>query len=170
MLIPLLLLSEKVLQEPLLYLSLYFKVHRARYYDLLTHVRRTGDWESWLEFFADAVRLSAAQAVETARAITALVAADRLRIATLGRLAPSAMLVFDALTRRPVRSIPNICAETGQSAMTVASALGRLGERLGMVKELTGKRRNRVYGYIAYLDTLNREALFDMPPPSDLAE
>lgn len=171
LLIPLLLLSEKVLQEPLLYLSLYFKVHRARYYDLLTHVRRTGDWETWLEFFADAVRLSAAQAVETARAITALVAADRQRIATLGRLAPSAILVFDALTRRPVRSIPNICAETGQSAMTVTSALGRLGERLGMVRELTGKRRNRVYGYIAYLDTLNREALFDTPPPPpDLAE
>lgn len=165
LLIPLLLLSEKVLQEPLLYLSFYFKVHRARYYDLLTHVRRTGDWETWLEFFADAVRLSAAQAVETARAITALVAADRQRVATLGRLAPSAMLVFDALTRRPVRSIPNICAETGQSAMTVTSALGRLGERLAMVRELTGKRRNRVYGYIAYIDTLNREALFDTPPP-----
>ena len=165
LLIPLLLLSDKVLQEPLLYLSLYFKVHRARYYELLSHVRRTGDWETWLEFFADAVRLSAAQAVETARAITALVAADRQRVATLGRLTPSAMLVFTALTRRPVRSIPNICAETGQSPVTVASALGRLGERLGMVKELTGKRRNRVYGYIAYLDTLNREALFDNPPP-----
>ncbi len=131
-------------------------------------MRRTGDWETWLEFFADAVRLSAAQAVETARAITALVVADRQRITTLGRLAPSAMLVFDALTRRPVRSIPNICAETGQSAMTVASALGRLGERLGLVTELTGKRRNRVYGYIAYLDTLNREALFDKPPPSSV--
>ena len=49
--------------------------------------------------------------------------------------------------------------------MTVASALGRLCERLGMVRELTGKRRNRVYGYMAYLDTLNREALFDTPPP-----
>ena len=77
LLIPLLLLSEKLLQEPLLYLSLYFKVHRARYYDLLTHVRRTGDWETWLEFFADAVRLSAAQAVETARAITAHAATAR---------------------------------------------------------------------------------------------
>ncbi len=162
LLIPLLLLHDKVLQEPLLYLSLYFKVHRARYYELLSHVRRTGDWEAWLAFFADAVRLSAAQAVETARAITALVAADRQRVATLGRLAPSAMLVFDALTRRPVRSIPNICAETQQSPMTVAAALGRLGERLGMVRELTGKRRNRVYSYIAYLDTLNREALFDL--------
>ena len=164
LLIPLLLLSDKVLQEPLLYLSLYFKVHRARYYELLTHVRRTGDWEIWLAFFADAVRLSAAQAVETARAITVLVAADRQRVATLGRLAPSAMLVFDALTRRPVRSIANICAETQQSPMTVASALGRLAERLGLVKELTGKRRNRVYAYVAYLDMLGREALFDHAP------
>ena len=170
LLIPLLLLSEKVLQEPLLYLSLYFKVHRARYYELLTQVRRTGDWEAWIAFFADAVRLCAAQAVETARSITALVALDRQCVATLGRHAPSAMLVFDALTRRPVRNIPGICTETGQSPTTVARVLDRLRDRLDLVRELTGKRRNRVYAYVAYLDALNREALFDVADNSSKAE
>ena len=160
LLIPLLLVHDKVLQEPLLYLSLYFKTHRARYYELLTHVRRTGDWETWLGFFADAVQLAATQAVQTARALTELVGTDRRRIVTLGRQAPSAMLVFDALARRPVRSIASICGETRQSPMTVGASLERLA-RLGIVRELTGRRRGRVFGYLAYLDTLNREALFE---------
>jgi len=82
----------------------------------------------------------------------------------LGRQAGSALLVFDALSRRPVRSIGGILAETRQSPMTVGAALQRLGA-LGVVRELTGRRRNRVFGYIAYLDTLNREALFDTPAP-----
>jgi Fic family protein len=161
LLIPLQLLSDKVLQEPLLYLSLYFKTHRSRYYELLGEVRRSGEWEAWLTFFADAVRLCAAQAVETARALTALVAADRVRVAGLGRHAPGALLVFAALARRPVRSIPSICAETKQSPTTVDRVLSRLGERLSLVREMTGKRRNRVFAYIAYLDMLNREALFE---------
>lgn len=162
LLIPLLLMQEGLLQQPLLYLSLYFKVHRARYYELLSHVRKTGDWETWLGFFADAVTHAATQAVQTARAITDLVAADRKRIVAFGRHAPSAMLVFDALTRRPVRSIPHVCAETKQSPTTVGTAMQRLAAA-GLVRELTGQKRNRVFGYIAYLDLLNREALFDMP-------
>ena len=168
LLIPLLLMQAKVLQEPLLYLSLYFKTHRARYYELLSHVRRTGDWEMWLGFFADAVHLAATQAVQTARALMALVAADRQRIVPLGRQAASAMLVFEALARRPVRNIGSICAQTHQSPVTVAASLQRLAA-LGMVRELTGRKRNRVFGYVAYLDTLNREALFDETPASPAA-
>lgn len=128
-------------------------------------MRRTGDWESWPGFFADAVQLAATQAVQTARALTELVAADRKRIVVLGRQAASATLVFEALARRPVRSIGSICAETRQSPVTVAASLQRLGE-LGLTNELTGRRRNRVFGYVAYVDTLNREALFDPPVPA----
>jgi Fic family protein len=160
LLIPLVLMQEQVLREPLLYLSLYFKIHRARYYELLSHVRKTGDWETWLGFFADAVTHSATQAVQTARALTDLVTTDRRRIVALGRLAPSAMLVFDALAKRPVRSVASICAETLQSPVTVGAALARL-VGLGLLHELTGRKRNRVFGYVAYLDLLNREALFD---------
>ncbi len=162
LLIPLLLMHEGLLQQPLLYLSLYFKVHRARYYELLSQVRKSGDWESWLGFFADAVTHAATQAVQTARALTDLVAADRKRIVALGRHAPSAMLVFDSMTRRPVRSIPHICAKTQQSPTTVGTTLQRL-QGIDLVRELTGLKRNRVFGYTAYLDLLNREALFDTP-------
>jgi Fic family protein len=163
LLIPLILMQERVLQEPLLYLSLYFKTHRSRYYELLSHVRRTGDWETWLGFFADAVQHSATQAVQTARALTQLVAADRPRLAALGRNAAGTSVVYEALARRPVRSIGSICTATGQAATTVGTALERLAA-LGLVRELTGRRRNRVFAYVAYLDTLNREALFDQPP------
>ncbi len=160
LLIPLLLMQDRVLQQPLLYISLYFKVHRARYYELLSQVRRDGDWEAWLDFFADAVRLAATQAVQTAKALTALVAQDRPRIVALGRQAPSTMLVFDALARRPVRSVASICAETRQSPMTVGGAMQRLVD-IGLVQELTGRQRNRVFGYAAYLEVLNREAMFE---------
>ena len=68
LLITLLLCDQRILREPLLYLSLYFKVHRQTYYELLNEVRRSGDWETWLEFFADAVAASAAQAIESSRA------------------------------------------------------------------------------------------------------
>ena len=162
LLIPLVLLNEKVLQQPLLYLSLFFKIHCSRYYELLTRVRTHGDWEAWLDFFLDAVRLCAAQAVDTARSINQLLGRDRLRVAALGRTAASATLVFDTLARRPVRSVTSICLETGQSPVTVNTALLRL-EQTGMVREMTGKRRGRVFGYSAYLDTPNRDALFDAP-------
>jgi Fic family protein len=165
LLIPLVLLSEKVLQQPLLYLSLFFKVHRSRYYDLLSRVRTHGDWEAWLEFFLDAVQLCAAQAVDTARQINQLVNHDRLRVAGLGRTAPSSTLVFETLAKRPVRSVTSICTETGQSPVTVNTALLRL-ESIGLVREMTGKRRGRVFGYSAYLETLNRDALFDAPHTS----
>ena len=162
LLISLVLLSEKVLQQPLLYLSLFFKVHRSRYYELLTRVRTHGDWEAWLDFFLDAVQLCAAQAVETARSINQLLGRDRLRVAALGRTAASATLVFETLARRPVRSVTSICFETGQSPVNVNTALLRL-EQTGVVREMTGKRRGRVFGYSAYIDTLNRDALFDAP-------
>ena len=161
LLIPLVLLNEKVLQQPLLYLSLFFKVHRSRYYDLLTRVRTHGDWEAWLEFFLDAVQLCAAQAVATARQINQLVGADRLRVAALGRTATPG-LVFEALAKRPVRSVASICAVTGQSPVTVNTTLLRL-QAIGLVREMTGKRRGRVFGYQAYIDALNRDALFDVP-------
>ena len=162
LLIPLVLLSEKVLQQPLLYLSLFFKIHRSHYYELLTRVRPHGDWEAWMDFFLDAVRLCAAQAVNTAQSINQLLGQDRLRVAALGRTAASATLVFETLARRPVRSVTSICLETGQSPVTVNTTLLRL-EQTGMVREMTGKRRGRVFGYSAYLDTPNRDALFDAP-------
>lgn len=90
MLIPLILVEARILQEPLLYFSVFFKQHRETYYSLLQQVRISGNWEAWLLFFADAIAVTANQAVSTAQALTQLLARDKARLAELGRLAGSA--------------------------------------------------------------------------------
>jgi Fic family protein len=155
LLITLLLCSEGVLREPLLYLSLYFKSHRQQYYSLLNHVRVTGDWESWLDFFADAVIETAQVAVETASSLARLAETDRQRINTLGRSAGSALRVQQAMLEHPVVSSGQLVEKTGMTAATVNAVLLRL-EQLGVVSELSGQQRNRLYSYTAYINLMNQ--------------
>jgi len=155
MLITLILLAEKVINRPMLYLSLYFKTHRKRYYELLDNVRRTGDWESWLEFFADAVIDTAEQAVGTAQELSELSENDRAKIEGLGRVSGSVLRIHKELLERPIAS-PNWLSErTGLSRATVNAAVRHL-ERLGIAEELTGQKRNRLYGYSRYVEIMNR--------------
>ena len=155
LMITLLLCSEKVLNEPLLYLSLYFKTHRQRYYALLDEVRSTGDWESWLDFFADAVITTATQAVETAQQLMALSAADGQRINSLKRISGSAHLIHKALLERPMASPNRIQEKTQLSPATVNACLREL-EKLGIVEEVTGQKRNRLYSYVEYIRIMNQ--------------
>ena len=145
--------AEGILREPLLYLSLYLKAHRADYYDLLQRVRLEGDWETWLEFFAQGVRETADGAVVTARKVADLFEQDRRQIQGHQRAVGSALRVHHALQQRPVASIPLLAGSTGLSAPTVSGAL-RMLERLGIARELTGKRRNRLFGYDRYVALL----------------
>ena len=134
----LLLCAEGMLREPLLYLSLFLKQHRQRYYELLEVVRREGDWERWLAFFAEAVKTTAAGAVQTARTLVELFRADRERIGTLGRATGSALRVHHELQRRPVSNIAWLTRRTKHSAPTVGKALEGLGHP-GIVRETTGE-------------------------------
>ena len=154
LLITFLLCHAGVIQEPLLYLSLYFKQNRARYYELLDEVRRTGDWEAWLAFFLEGVQKTAEGAVSTAQRLAEMFTADRGRIEPNGRRAGSALRVLEALKARPILSMPEACRSTGLSFPAVASAMELLTE-LGIARELTGKRRNRLFVYDQYLSTLN---------------
>jgi Fic family protein len=156
LLIVLQLVADGVLREPLLYPSLFFKAHRALYSERLNAVRVSGDWEAWLDFFAEAVSATAAQAVHTAQSLLALVAADRERIASLGRAATSAWRLHEALQRRPVATPGALGQATGFSAATVNKTLAHL-ERLGLVGELTSRQRGRVFGYSACVELLNAE-------------
>jgi Fic family protein len=155
LLITLLLCEQKVLKAPMLYLSLYFKTHRSRYYELLNEIRNTGDWEAWLEFFADAVIETATQAVSTVQHLLALAEEDRKRIRELGRVSGSVQVVHHAMMERPIASPVWLKSKTGLSLTTVGTALEKL-EELGIVKELTGQKRNRLYGYAQYIAILNR--------------
>ncbi|MCF7979040.1 MAG: Fic family protein [Chromatiaceae bacterium] len=155
LLITLLLCSESVLREPLLYLSLYFKTHRQHYYDLLNRVRQTGDWEAWLEFFAEAVIVTATQAVETAQQLLALTSQDRDKISTLGRAAASSLRVHRALMAHPIATSGSLVEKTGLTPATVNKALGHL-EQLSIVKELTAQKRNRLFSYARYIEIISR--------------
>jgi Fic family protein len=154
LLITLLLCSEGVLKEPLLYLSLYFKTHRQQYYDLLQTVRTEGDWEKWVEFFITAVKETSEQAVQTVDKLIKVAEEDRDKIKSIGRSAGSALRVHHALFQKPVISISKICEITGLWTTTVTVVIKRL-EKLGIVKEITGARRNRLYNYVRYLNILN---------------
>lgn len=153
LLITLLLCSEGVLREPLLYLSLYFKRHRSDYYDSLQRTRTEGDWEHWLSFFAAGIRETADEAVNSAQRIARLFEEDRTSIRALGRAAGSALQVHEFLQRHPVTPIARAASGTGLSIPTVTAAFSALGKQ-GVVRELTGKKRNRLYGYPRFLEIL----------------
>ena len=155
LLITLILCSNNILKEPMLYLSLYFKTHRQRYYQLLNNVRLTGDWESWLSFFADAVIETATQAVATAQQLMKLAADDGNRINQLKRISGSANRVHKAMLERPMASPNWIRQKTQLSQATVNSCLREL-VGLGMVREVTGQKRNRLYSYFQYINIMNQ--------------
>ncbi|WP_020586658.1 Fic family protein [Desulfobacter curvatus] len=155
LLITLLLCSEKVLKEPMLYLSLYFKTYRQRYYELLNEIRLTGNWETWLDFFADAIIHTATQAVKTAQQLMKLSTEDGLRINGLKRISGSANLIHKAMLERPIASPNWIQEKTKLSPATVNACLREL-EHLGIVKEVTGKKRNRLYSYLEYIRIMSQ--------------
>ena len=155
LLITLLLCEQKVLREPMLYLSLYFKTHRQYYYELLNNVRLTGDWEVWLDFFAEAVMVTATQAVETAQQLLDLSSQDRDKISDLGRAAASTLQVHRALMEHPIATSGSLVEKTGITPATVNKALGHL-EQLGIVKELTSQKRNRLFSYAGYIEIMSR--------------
>jgi Fic family protein len=155
LLIALLLCEQKVLREPMLYLSLYFKTHRQYYYELLNNVRMTGDWEAWLDFFAEAVIVTATQAVETAQLLLNLSNQDRDKISGLGRAAASTLQVHRALMEHPIATSGSLVEKTGITPATVNKALGHL-EQLGIVKELTAQKRNRLFSYAGYIEIMSR--------------
>ena len=155
LLITLLLCEHKVLREPMLYLSLYFKTHRQYYYELLSNVRLTGDWEAWLDFFAEAIIVTAGQAVETAQQLLDLSNRDRDKINGLGRAAPSTLQIHRALMEQPIATSSSLVEKTGITPATVNKSLGHL-EQLGIVKELTARKRNRLFSYAGYIEIMSR--------------
>jgi len=155
LLITFLLCAAGAIREPILYLSLYFKTNRARYYELLDRVRAHGDWETWIEFFLTGVTETAEQAADTSREILALIEGDRHKIEALGRPASSVLRVHQHLQRRPIITIPATAEQLSLSAPTVTKALQHM-VKLGLVRETTGKQRHRLFTYHRYLDILNR--------------
>ena len=154
LLITFLLCHAGILREPLLYLSLYFKQNREDYYHYLDAVRTAGDWEAWLGFYLAGVRQTADNAVTTARRLISLFREDRERIQREGRAAGSGLRVHGVMQERPLVTMPEVQANTSLSFPAVSAGM-QLLSRLGIVKEITGKRRGRVFTYSKYLAVLS---------------
>jgi Fic family protein len=154
LLITLYLCVHGVLRKPLLYLSLFLKTHRAEYYRLLQEVRERGAWEAWLAFFLDGIAETANQAFDSATRIVDLFKRDRERITAESDRAGSALRVHERLQQNPFLTSNLLVERTGLTAPTINATLADL-ERLGIVEEVTGRRRGRVFGYSGYLAILS---------------
>ncbi len=161
LLITFLLVHRGVIGRPLLYLSYYLKRHRTEYYDRLTSIRESGDWEGWLTFFLQGVAATADEATRTAAAILDLRQLHRGAVAELG---VNALRLLDHLYDRPLVNVSSVAATLGVSWPTAAKLIGQF-EKRDLLQEITGQRRNRIFRYGPYL------ALFqDAESPKATAE
>jgi Fic family protein len=143
----------KLLSQPLLYLSLYFKRHRDEYYRVLNRVRTDGDWEGWTTFFLAGVATIAEEAVQSARELFALVSRDRVRVLAAGRASVFASRLFEELPRHPVVTTTGVVKLLETTKPTAAKAIALL-EEVGILTETTGRKRDRTFSYGKYLDYL----------------
>lgn len=145
------LVEQGILRQPLLYPSLYFKEHKQDYVDRLQAIRDEGAWEDWLAFFLDGIAQVADEATSRARLILELRERDRRRISDqLGRRAASALALLDELLKQPAMSVKTVQSLLGVSQPTADALVRDLGG-LGVLRERTGKKRNRVFAYQEYL-------------------
>jgi len=154
LLITLLLCERGALREPLLYPSLYFKTNRSQYYEHLQRVRTEGAWEDWLAFFLDGIAVAAQEAAATAERTLTLFAKDREKIEKLGRATPSALRVHELMQRNPLLRIRAAAKVLKLTIPTITNALNHL-MRVGIVKEVSGKKRDRLFAYTRYLNIVS---------------
>jgi len=157
LLITYLLCTWKVLEKPLLYISYHFKAHRTEYYARLMDVRVRGDWEGWIKFFLRGVGEAAEMAVQAATEIHKLHTADR---ASLQASSPtgSTLLVYDQFCREPILTNALLVKRLDSTKPTIQKSLDALVD-LGLVQEVSGKKRGRRYAYKQYLDILTRDTV-----------
>lgn len=157
LLISFLLVHRGVLHRPLLYLSVYLRRHRAEYYDRLTAIRESGDWEGWLRFFLSGVAQTAEEAAVTARAILDLREQHRRLIQ---ERVPGAhgLRLLDLLFERPLIQV-NLVKDSLGIAFVTANKLVEQMESLGLLQEITGRRRDRVFSYAPYVSLFRDEPL-----------
>ena len=158
LLITFLLVHGGALRQPLLYLSYYFKLHRAEYYDRLMAVRLRGDWEGWLRFFLRGVAETAQQATDTAERIFEL--RERNRTLVLEDTGANGLRLLSMLFQRPLVNV-NVVGRDLEVSFPTANRLVARFEELGLLREVTGQRRSRLFRYDPYLK------LFDEPRPND---
>jgi len=153
LLITLFLYTAGFLRSPFLYLSLFFRQHRDLYYEKLSEPRKTGDWESWLNFFLEGTAETAADAIKTLLEIKNLFAKDDEKLSGLGRARASTETIFAVFKQKPVLSIAEITRRTGLTKPTAISTVKRLID-LGIIENISDKKWGQIYAYSAYIALL----------------
>ena len=144
-----------LLSEPLMYLSGYLKRHQSEYYRRLSAIRTDGDWESWISFFLEGIASAAAAAEKNIIAIASLVAADRKRLLQSPKAGPASYRLFEMLPMMPRFTIERVRQQLNTTFPTATAAIKVL-EELGIVREMTGQKKNRSYSYQAYVELLSQ--------------
>ena len=152
-----LLCQRRVLRQPLLYLSHHFKLHQNEYYDHLTAIRETGDWEGWIKFFLVGVANVANQATDTAREILRLRESHRLLLSDRIQT-NNALRLLDYLYEQPMVTVSLAAKALTVSVPTANSLVGQFCET-GLLTEISGGRRNRIFSYQPYLHLFEDQAL-----------
>jgi len=154
LLVTLLLQQSGKLSRPLLYLSLYLKAHKAEYYRLLDRVRAEGDWEAWADFFLRGVAETAHSATLTARKLADCHQEDLAKVQQLGHAGSKAAAALGCFRQRPMLDIKRVAAALDVSFPTAAKVVQLLVDQ-GILRETTGKARDRIFVYRRYLEILN---------------
>jgi Fic family protein len=156
LLITLLLEDWGVLPAPLLYLSLALKRHQQEYYERLLAVRTEGDWEGWLAFYLECVSEAAKDGVAVAQRLFALIGRDRRKLLLQPGATIPAIRLFDQLPEHPVVTLSTVIDLLRTTKPTASKAIAALTEA-GVLRETTGKQRDRVYTYHGYLRVLTTD-------------
>jgi Fic family protein len=154
LLIPLLLCDWGLLSNPILYISFYLKIHRAKYYDLLQEVRTTGKWNNWITFFLEGIQFTAEEGCLATKKLVSLIEEDEKKISHIKNGADSVKLVFSFMKQHPIVNIPDLSQKLEISPHTSKYALEHL-EKLNIIKEITGKKRGKLYTYDKYISILS---------------
>jgi Fic family protein len=154
LLIALLLAHWRILEAPLLYLSVYLKEHQAEYYDQLSSIRQNGTWTDWFRFFLEGIRQVATNAAATATALNRQVSNDRKILLSAESITVSAIQLFEALPKHPVISMPLVTRILSSSKPTASKAIDLLIKQ-GILTEIGDRKRDRIYKYDKYLQILD---------------
>jgi Fic family protein len=144
-----------LLAEPLVYLSGYLKQHQAEYYRRLSAIRTDGDWEGWVAFFLEGVAVASADAERSIIDVASLITANRKCLLDSTKAGPISYRLFELLPMMPRFSVEHVRRRL-ETTFPTASAAVSLLEDLGIVVELTGQKKNRIYSYQAYVELLSR--------------
>jgi Fic family protein len=164
LLIALLVEHWDLLASPLLYLSLAFKQHQQEYYERLMRVRTDGDWEGWTGFFLTCVRTAAEDAVDAAERLFTLLERDRRAVVADPAVTVTAVRLFDRLPENPIVTL-NTATDLLDTSKPTASRAIKMLAGAGVLEEITGRQRDRIYAYRAYLDVLARDTEPAPPGP-----